>query len=100
MVSLDKCAGSCKVLSPKLCVPKETKDINIKAFNMMTKKNEAKAKKNIFHVTVSVNPTVQRVIQIKNGMMKHVIVNVKTIIGAKKTIVGILALIFVGITGI
>ena len=45
MVSLDKCAGSCKVLSPKLCVPKEKKDINIKAFNMMTKKNEAKAKK-------------------------------------------------------
>ena len=45
MVSLDKCAGSCKVLSPKLCVPKETKDINMKAFNMMTKKNEAKAKK-------------------------------------------------------
>ena len=35
-------------------------------------------------MTVSVNPTVQSVIQIKNGMMKHVIVNVKTIIGAKK----------------
>ena len=30
MISLDKCAGGCKVLSPKLCVPKETKDINVK----------------------------------------------------------------------
>ena len=35
--------GSCNVLSPKVCVPKETKDINIKAFNMITNKNEAKA---------------------------------------------------------
>ena len=42
MISLDKCTGSCNVLSPKICVPKETKDINIKAFNMITNKNEAK----------------------------------------------------------
>ena len=34
MISLNKCTGSCNVLSPKLCVPKETKDINVKAFNM------------------------------------------------------------------
>ena len=37
MISLDKCTGSCNVLSPKACVPKETKYINVKAFNMMTK---------------------------------------------------------------
>ena len=43
MISLDKCSGSCNVLSPKICVPKETKDINVKAFNMITNKNEAKA---------------------------------------------------------
>ena len=43
MVSLNKCTGSCNVLSPKICVPKETKDINVKAFNMITKKHEAKA---------------------------------------------------------
>ena len=24
MISLDKCTGSCNVLSPKICVPKET----------------------------------------------------------------------------
>ena len=33
---------SCNVLSPKICVPNETKDINMKAFHMITNKNEAK----------------------------------------------------------
>ena len=43
MISLDKCTGSCNVLCPKICVPKETKDVNVKALNMIIKKNEAKA---------------------------------------------------------
>ena len=43
MASLNKFTGSCYVLSPKICVPKETKNINVKAFNMITKKDEAKA---------------------------------------------------------
>ena len=43
MISLNKCAGSCHVLSPKICVPKETKDINVKAFNMIANKDDAKA---------------------------------------------------------
>ena len=42
MISLDKCIGSCNALSPKICVPKETKYINIKALKMITNKNEAK----------------------------------------------------------
>ena len=42
MISLDKCNGSCIVLSPKICVPKKTKDINVKVFSMITNKNEAK----------------------------------------------------------
>ena len=42
MISLNKCTGSCNVLSPKICVPKESKDINVKAFNMITNKNETK----------------------------------------------------------
>ena len=42
MISLNKCTGSCNVLSPKMCVPKETKDINFKAFNMIVNKDEAK----------------------------------------------------------
>ena len=42
MISLYKCTGSCNVLSPKICVPKETKDISVKAFNLIRNKNEAK----------------------------------------------------------
>ena len=49
MIRLDKCTGSCNVVSPKICVPKETKDINVKVFNMKTNENETKAtKKHIF----------------------------------------------------
>ena len=43
MISFNKCTGSCNILSPEICVPKETKDINVKAFNMITNKDEAKA---------------------------------------------------------
>ena len=43
MTSLNKCTGSSNVLSPKMCVPKETKHINVKVFNMITNKHEAKA---------------------------------------------------------
>ena len=41
-VSPDKCSGICNVLSSKKCVPKETKDIHVKIFNMITNKNEVK----------------------------------------------------------
>ena len=44
MISLDKYSESCNVLSPKICVPKETEDINVEVFNMITNKNEAKKK--------------------------------------------------------
>ena len=43
VISIDKCTGSCNVLSPKTCVPKETKDIYVKASNMITNKNVAKS---------------------------------------------------------
>ena len=43
MISLGKCRGSCNVLSPEMCVPREAEDINVKAFNMITNKNEATA---------------------------------------------------------
>ena len=43
MTSLNKCTGSCNVFSPKICVPKETKDIYVKTFNIITKKDEGKA---------------------------------------------------------
>ena len=43
VINLNIFTGSCIVLPPKICVPKETKDINIKAFNMITNKKEAEA---------------------------------------------------------
>ena len=43
VIITDICTGSCNVLSPKICVSKETKGIYIKVFNLITNKNEAKA---------------------------------------------------------
>ena len=43
MISLDNCSGTCNVLSQKIYVLKETKDINVKIFSTITNKNEAKA---------------------------------------------------------
>ena len=50
---------------------------------------------NIFHEILNANLIVQHVIQIENGVMKHVIVSVKIIAHTKKIIVGILEHIFV-----
>ena len=43
MISLDKYSGSCNVLSRKICISKETKDKNLEAFNIITKKSETTA---------------------------------------------------------
>ena len=91
MISLNKCTGSCHVLSPKIYVPKEPKDINFKAFNVITNKNQAKIMTEHIHVIVNENSVVQYVIQIKNRIIKHVNVNVKIIVRTKKITVGILA---------
>ena len=85
VISIDKYTGNYSVLSPKICVPKETKDIYVKAINMLTNKNEAKAmtehtSEHIYdrtHVIVNANSVVQHVIHIKNGIIKHANVNVK-----------------------
>ena len=45
MISIDKCIGSCNVLSPKIFVIKETKDMYVQEFNMKANKNEAKPMK-------------------------------------------------------
>ena len=94
MIGLDKCSGICNFdneLSTKTCVPSKIKDINAKAFNMITNKYEAKTLVNIFHVIVNVNLIVQLAIQVKNGIIKHVNVNVKIMAHGKMIIVGILA---------
>ena len=38
-----KCTGSCNVLSPNIRIPKETKNIYVKALNVIANKNVAKA---------------------------------------------------------
>ena len=91
MISLNKYTGSCHVLSPKICAPKEPKDINFKAFNVITNKNQAKVMTEHIHVIVNANSIVQYVIQIKNRIIKHVNVNVKIIVRTKKITVAILA---------
>ena len=73
----DKYTGSCNILSPTLCVPKETKDINIKAFNMITNKNEAKAMTEHISLIPNANSIVQHEVQIKNGIIKNVNANIK-----------------------
>ena len=45
IISLDKYNGCCNAvddLSTKICVPSETKDVNVEVFNTITKINEAK----------------------------------------------------------
>ena len=42
MISLNQCNESWNVLSAKICAPKETKDINFKAFNMIANKSKTK----------------------------------------------------------
>ena len=49
---------------------------------------------------VKANSIVQHVVQIKNGIMKHVNVSAKIIVRAKRIIVGILAHVFVRIASI
>ena len=66
----------------------------------MASKNEAKAMTEQFSCTVNSNSIVQRAIRIKNGIIKHVNVNVKIIVSAKKIIVGILAHVFVRVVSI
>ena len=62
---------------------------------MITNKNEPKTMTNIFHVIVNANSIVQHVIQVKNGIMKHVNVNVKINVHARKIIAVILGHVFV-----
>ena len=54
----------------------------------------------IFYVIVNANSIEQYVIKIKNGIIRHVNVNVKIIVRAKKIILGIQAHVFVRIVSI
>ena len=80
MISFRKCTGICNTLSPKIFAPKETKGINVKAYDLITNKDEDKQWQSIFHVLVNANSIVQYVIETNDGIIKHVNVNVKSII--------------------
>ena len=102
-ISLGKCKGNCNSgidLCKKISVLIKIKHSNVKAFNIITRTNEAKTLANIFHVIVNTNSIEQHVTQISNGIIKHVNVNVKIIVSAKKIIVVILAHTLVRIASI
>ena len=67
---------------------------------MIRNKDEAKAMTEHISCDCKANSIVQHVIQIKNGIIKHVNMNVKIIVSAKKIIVGILIHVFVRIVSI
>ena len=95
MISLDKCHGSFIALSPKICVSKKTKEINVKVFNIITNTNEAKKWQNKFHAIANANSILELAIQIKKGIIDYVNVSVKILVNAENVIVGILANVFV-----
>ena len=82
MISLDKCSESCNSaddLFTKICILRKTNGINVKIFNMITNRNEAKMLENISYVIVNVNWISQHVIPVKNRIMINVNVNVSCV---------------------
>ena len=85
MISLDKRRGSCNVLSPKSCVLKKKKDVNVKIFNKIANKNKARIiTKHLSCERLKMEINIQQVIQIKIGIKKHVNLSVKIVVSAKK----------------
>ena len=79
-------------------VPKETKDINVKAFNVITNKDEAKAMTE--HISCDCKCKSNRTKCMKNGIIKYANVNVKVTIIVENIMVGIVAHVFVRIVSI
>ena len=93
MISLDSCNGSCNAvddLFTKIYVSSETKDVNVKVFNMVTRINEVTTL--VKHILCDYSTTCN---SIKSGIMINANVRVKTLLGAQKIIFGILAHVFV-----
>lgn len=98
MVILDKYNRSCSAIddwSMKICVPSETKDVNVKVRNMMRRiyKAETLVKHISWDCKWKSNST--HVIQIKNRIIKNVTVNVDVLYVQKRIIGRILAHVFV-----
>ena len=82
-------------VTPKICVPKETKDRDVKAFNTITNKDDDDAKAMTEHISCICKWKFNSTTYSKNGIIKHPNVNVKNIVSAKKIMVRILAHVFV-----
>ena len=78
----------------KKWVPNETKDINVKVFNIITNKNETKAMEERISCDCKCKFNSAVCNSNKKWNNKHVSVNVKIIVRVKKIIVGILACVF------
>ena len=59
-----------------------------------------KQRQNTLHGIVNANSIVQLVIEVENGMIKHVTLSIKIIVHAKNIIVGILAHVFLMVASI
>ena len=103
MIRLDKCNGGCNVVnhvSAKVCVPSETKSVNVKIFNMITRNNEAKklVKDLWWHCKCKSDSTACNSNQ--NEIIKYASANVKAIKRVKMITVGILVHVFVRMVSI
>ena len=90
MIDLEKCSGSCnsvgdlfiELIYKNMCF--QLKDVNVRVFDMITSKTEAKTMLKHIHVIVNANSIAQRAIKIKKGMMKHVNLSVEVIVCTKR----------------
>ena len=100
IISLDKCTGICNALSPKICVPKETKEINVKVFDMITNKNKAKIMQK--HISCDCKCKFNCTTCNPNQKWNNITIQCKckTIISGKKIIFGTLACVFVRIANV
>ena len=71
----------------KICVPKEIKDINVKAFDLITNKYEARAMTEHISCTCKCKFNITTCNSHKNRIIKYANVNVKIIVSVKKIIV-------------
>ena len=79
---------------------KKAKDVDVEVFNMILYKNESKAMTRPISCNCKCKFNSKHIIQIKNGIMKHVNVNVKIVVHTKNTIAGILVHAFMRIASI
>ena len=107
MISLDKRNGSCNAvddLSTKICVPSETKDMNDKKFNMITRTNDAKTL--VKHISYNCKCKLKTTTCNSNqkwnndGIIANANVRVKNVVRAQNIIAGILVHVFLRVIGI